>query len=471
MKFVTTGLLLILERSNRLDSLVSVIVRTKNEERWITQCLNGMFSQNYKNFEIIIVDNESSDNTLKKASQFNIKKVVTCKEYLPGKALNLGIRESKGEYIVCISGHCIPVNNKWLDNLIKNFNETDVAGVYGRQEPLAFTPDSDKRDLSIIFGLDRRVQKKDSFFHNANSMIRKSLWNEVPFDETVTNIEDRVWAEKMLQRGYRLIYEPEASVYHYHGIHHAGDKNRCAGVVRILETLNPESQKNIHVEIKNLSVVAIIPVKGKINYLNGEPLIGYTIAQALTSEYIKQVIVSTDNPELAKLANSLGAKAPFLRDESHSKDFVDIEKVLQYSLNKIEGMKIFPDIVVYLEETFPFRTKRLIDDVIELAVKNGFDSVLAIKKEFRSIWREENGKIERIDKGDVPRIYKEPYFIGIKGLCCVTHPEFIREGSLLGERIGIYEVNNPYSPLEVREDEDFRMAERLIDFWVKEYQK
>ena len=180
--------------------------------------------------------------------------------------------------------------------------------------------------------------------------------------------------------------------------------------------------------------------RGKINYLNGKPLIGYTIEQALTSKYIKQVIVSTDNPEIANLSITLGAKAPFLRYESHSKDFVDIEKVLQYSLGKIEDMKIFPDLIVHLEETFPFRPKYFVDNMIEQAVRNGFDSVLAAKKEYRSVWKEENSKIERIDKGDIPRKYKEPCFIGMKGLGCVTHPEFLRDGSLLGERIGIYEV-------------------------------
>jgi len=447
--------------------LVSIIVRTRNEERWITQCLNGVFSQNHKDFEVIIVDNESSDNTLKKAKQFNIQMVLACKEYLPGKALNMGIRESKGDYIVCLSGHCIPVNDLWLSNLLRNFSDPDVAGVYGRQEPLAFTPDVDKRDLSIIFGLDKKVQTKDSFFHNANSMIRRDLWEKVSFDETVTNIEDRVWAEKILQKGYSLVYEPEASVYHYHGIHHAGDKKRCANVVRILESLKPETKNNTHVRIENLNIIAIIPVKGKINYLNGKPLICYTIEQALASKYVKEVIVSTDNHELAMLSSTLGAKVPFLRDESHSKDFVDVEKVLQYSLSKIEDMKIFPDLVVHLEETFPFRPKYLINNMIEQAVNEGFDSVLAVKNEYKSIWRENNNEIERIDRGDIPRKYKEPCFIGMKGLGCVTHPEFLREGSLLGEKIGIFEVNNPYSSIEVREEEDFRMAEKLIGSWIE----
>jgi len=450
-----------------LGSLISIVVRTKNEERWITQCLNAVFSQDYKDYEVIIVDNESNDSTIKKASQFNIQKILTCKDYLPGRALNIGIREAKGNYIVCLSGHCIPVNDRWLSNLLRNFNESDVAGVYGRQEPLAFTPDSDKRDLSIIFGLDRRIQKKDSFFHNANSAIRKSIWKDVPFDEMVTNIEDRIWAEKMLQKGYKIVYEPEASVYHYHGIHHAGDKTRCANVVKILEFLKPETKNNIHVKIENLNIIAIIPVKGKINYLKNKPLISYTIEQALASVYIKQVIVSTDNVELAKLSETLGAKAPFLRDASLSEDFVDIEKVLQHSLNKIEELKFFPDLVIYLEETFPFRPKQLIDDVIEQAVRNGFDSVLTVKKEYGSIWQEKNGQIERIDKGNIPRKYKESCFIGIKGICCVTHPEFLREGSLFGERIGIYEIYNPYSSIEVREEADFRLAERLIDSWTE----
>ncbi len=446
--------------------MISIIIRTKNEERWITPCLMGIFKQDYKDFEVILVDNVSTDKTIDKALQFNITKVITCEDFRPGLALNMGIRESKGEYIVCLSGHCIPVNEKWLLSFLRNFDDKEVAGVYGRQEPLAFTPDSDKRDLSMIFGLDRRMQKKDSFFHNANSMLRRKLWEENPFDETLANIEDRVWAEKVLHEGYKIVYEPGASVYHYHGIHHRGNEERCANIVRILENLKPETGNNIHIDIEKLNIVAVIPVKGKNNLLNNKPLISYTIEQALQSKYINKVLVSTDNPELAKLSEEFGASAPFLRDKSLSEDFVDIEKVLQYSMERMDDLKIFPDIIVYLEITFPFRPKQLIDDMIIQLVNNGFDSVLAARKESRSIWSEKDGRIERVDKGDIPRKYKEPCFIGLKGLCCVTHPEFVREGSLLGNRIGVYEVNNPYSSIEVRGEEDLRMAERLIGSWT-----
>jgi len=447
--------------------MVSIIIRTKNEERWITACLTSVFNQDYKDFEVFIVDNDSSDKTIEKALQFDIAKVIACKDYRPGLALNMGIRESKGEFIVCLSGHCIPVDNKWLSHLLRNIDDIEVAGVYGRQESLAFTSDSDKRDLSIIFGLDRKVQSKDSFFHNANSMIRRDLWNDVPFDETVTNIEDRVWAQKMLHKGYKIVYEPEASVYHYHGIHQDGDTKRCVNVVRILETINPEIKDSLHINIDKLNIVAIIPVKGEIDYIDKRPLIEYTLEQALSSQYVKKVIVSTDNRELAKLSEQMGAQAPFLRDESLSKDFIDMEKVMQYSLNQIEKLKIYPELVVYLEITFPFRPKGLIDAIIKQLISGGLDSIMAVRKENKSIWKEESGKITRIDQGNMPRLYKEASYIGIRGLCCVTHPEFIREGTLMGERIGIYDVGDMVSTLEVREKTDFELTKILLDYWTR----
>ena len=443
------------------EQMVSIIIRTKDEERWITPCLKEVFSQNYKDFEVIIVDNESKDKTIEKASQFNVNKILTCKNYKPGLALNMGIRESKGEYIVCLSGHCIPVNKEWLSCLIRNFDDKNVAGVYGRQEPLAFTPDYDKRDLSIIFGLDKKVQKNDSFFHNANSVIRRDLWDIIPFDENITNIEDRLWAEKILQKGYTIVYEPKASVFHYHGIHQNGNIERCVNVVKILKGLNRNIVRNINID--KLNIVAMVPIKGEVQYLNDKPLMQYTIDAAKKSKYIKSVIVSTDNMETAKVANSLGAEVPFIRDPILSESYIDIVRVFEHSLEQLDLLKIFPDILVTLMITFPFRPPNLIDNMIEQLFNNGLDSIIAARYENNSIWKEKEGKIELIDEGLTPRQYKDPAFIGLRGLCCVTYPEFIREGSMDGQNIGIYEIDSPIATFEVRDERGFVVAEKLVD--------
>jgi len=173
-------------------STVSIIIRARNEERWIGSCLKSVFEQEYKEFEVILVDNHSTDGTVSKVLRWSVR-VVSVDEYLPGKSLNEGIKNSSGSILVFLSAHCVPTNKTWLNNLIAPLEDETVAGVYGRQEPLNFTSPEDKRDLLIAFGLDKKRQRRDPFFHNANSAMRRMIWENFPFSENVTNIEDRLW--------------------------------------------------------------------------------------------------------------------------------------------------------------------------------------------------------------------------------------------------------------------------------------
>lgn len=452
--------------------LVSIIIRTKNEEKWISTCLKSVFSQTYPNFEVIVVDNKSTDMSIKKAKAFDVSLVeMKEKEFLPGKAINKGIMQSKGAIIVCLSGHCIPVHNNWLANLIRNFEDENIAGVYGRQEPMSFSSDADKRDLLTVFGLDRKEQKKDSFFHNANSAIRRDLWEKIPFDDKATNIEDRIWAKELISRGFTLVYEPEASVYHYHGIHQNGDIKRCRSVVKILEELDSHDKPNgynIH-DIQDMNIVALIPVKGMVQSCGGKSLLEYTVRRAQTSKYINKVIVSTDDQSLADLAIELGVEVPFLRPPELSMEYVDLSMVLQYSLNKIEEIGIFPDIVVVLEVTYPFRPEGMIDKLIKKLVREGLDSVVPVKLEYRTVWKREEAETKIIGQGFMPRrLKKNPLFVNLLGLGFVTLPNPIREGKIMGDKVGIMEVSDPFFHLEVRDEKTIDLAGRIIDDWWAE---
>lgn len=221
--------------------LVSVVIRTRDEEERINSCLFAVSNQSLSDFEIIIVDNMSNDNTLAIAKKHNVRIIqISDEEFTYGRALNRGIELAQGDYIALISGHCIPVDNYWLPQLLSNFQDPQVAGVYGRQQPLPDSNDFDKRDLWTTFGLERRIQRKDYFFHNANSMIKKSAWDEVRFHDESDGVEDRIWAKDIINRGYVVVYDPEASVYHHHGIHQGRDEKRAARVVKVIEmTLKP----------------------------------------------------------------------------------------------------------------------------------------------------------------------------------------------------------------------------------------
>jgi glycosyltransferase involved in cell wall biosynthesis len=220
---------------------VSVIIRTKNEERWIGSCLDAVFNQDYPNFDVVVVDNESTDRTREIVARYHCTvRTISDAEFNFSRALNLGIKASRGTLLAIISGHCIPANEQWLLRLSLDFADPLVAAVYGRQEPLPDSTSFDKRDLYTTFGLDRREQERDYFFHNANSMICRKTWEQIPFSEEIQGVEDRDWAKKALSGGKRIIYEPMARVYHHHGIHHDQSRERVDRVVNVIELIQKD---------------------------------------------------------------------------------------------------------------------------------------------------------------------------------------------------------------------------------------
>ena len=445
------------------NPLVSIIIRAKNEERWITSCLKGIFSQDYKNFEIIIVDNNSSDLSLEKAKEFKVK-TINIEKFKPGKAINDGIRNSSGEIIVCLSGHCVPTSKKWLSNLIKELSNNKIAGVYGRQEPFSFSSDLDKRDLINLFGLDKKIQIKDTFFHNANSSFTRKIWEKFPFDENISNIEDRVWAEKIISSGLQIIYEPSASVYHYHGINHDLNSDRVRNVVRILESLNTTKTNRGNLKSHDLKIAALIPIKGKSNKINGKSLLEISINSARESKYINEIIVSTDEDETISLAKKLGVRSPFKRPPRLSDDYVSDLEILKFSLEKIESENKNFDLIVCLKETYPFRSTNLIDDMIQKLLNDGLDTIFAGKIEKKSVWKVETGATSMIMEGFMPRNLKtEKTVISLFGLCCVTYPSVIRSGDLFNKKkVGIYEVEDQMSSIEVRDKMSFELTKKLL---------
>lgn len=448
--------------------LVSIIIRTRNEERWITPCLRAVFNQTHRNIEVVLVDNGSTDRTVKRACEFPVR-VERIERFLPGKAINDGIRASRGEIVVCLSGHCVPVNEHWLANLIRDLADPAVAGVYGRQEPLSYSSDIDKRDLITVFGLDKKVQLRDSFFHNANSALRREVWERHPFDEEVTNIEDRVWGQQVIAAGLRIVYEPDARVYHWHGIHQDLNVDRARSVVRILESLQGLVPRATHANPTDLRTVAVIPVRGKSRTIKDRQLLQYTIRAAREAKYISDVIVATDDAETAALAVSHGASVPFLRPSELSEDYVDVLDVIRYTVDRIEEDGVSPDLVMILEETYPFRTASMLDAMIGQLVAGGLDTVIAARRETRGIWLKTEDGTQMLAEGFMPRQLKQSHaMVGLLGFGCVTYPSFLRQGDVLAGKLGIFEVEHPLSVMEVRGSAALEVAGQLIDGWWNE---
>ena len=377
------------------NPFVSIIVRTKNEDFWIGKCLNEIFNQKYKKFEVILVDNNSKDKTISIVKKnFPKVKIINYKSkiFLPGKALNLGIKKSKGSLVAMISGHCIPKNENWLNNLVQNFKNSDVIACYGRQEPSDISEPSDVRDLMYLFGLDKKIQIKDPFFHNANSMIRKSTWKKNQFDETIKHIEDRLWASLVLKNGKKIIYEPNSSVIHFHGVGHHGNLKRVSTISKILKKSKSKNKRKL--------IVCIIPLNKPIK-LNGKYLVEKIINDINKIKEISKIFISTTDKKLG--GKIKGKKIIILqRDKDLQKKFLGLEYVLSKTYSRYIK-KLNPSHIMVAEEIYLNRPKNFFQSIINNFDDN-YESIVPIfKNNSNNIWqKDDSGTMQPLFKTSLP---------------------------------------------------------------------
>ena len=172
--------------------------------------------------EIIVVDSGSTDGTVKLVQQHPKVRLLTMhpEDFTFGRSLNLGCTATDANIIVMLSAHAFPVDCNWFTHLIQPFNDPHVAGVYGKQVPHVDAYPPVERDYRSFYNDRARVQTNpqdgDGAFSNANAAIRRECWVTRPFNETLSGCEDVEWAWAMLALGTKIVYAPEAAVYHSH---------------------------------------------------------------------------------------------------------------------------------------------------------------------------------------------------------------------------------------------------------------
>jgi len=195
----------------------SILIRSKNEERFIGSVLERVLAQEFPNpYEVIVLDSGSQDRTLEIARSFPVRiETIPVECFTFGSALNVGAALAQGEYLVFLSAHCLPRERSWLRELMKPFvSDPLVAATYGRQQPMPGVNPLEERGLEQAYTLQADNTVRASF-SNANSAVRKCVWQDFPFDEEIASGEDFLWAYR-LPVPYTIQYVHEASVFHSH---------------------------------------------------------------------------------------------------------------------------------------------------------------------------------------------------------------------------------------------------------------
>ena len=196
----------------------SIIIRTYNEEKHLPRLFDALERQHYRDFENIVVDSGSLDRSreIAEARHAELHRIGK-HDFTFGYSLNVGIRASKGKFIVMVSAHTEPVDPDWLENLIAPLRDENVAMSYGRQLGVPESKFGEAEDFLRIFGPDSLAMRPPKFFaNNANSAVKRELWEKYPFDEKLTGLEDIDFAKYWMERGYQVQYQANAGIYHIH---------------------------------------------------------------------------------------------------------------------------------------------------------------------------------------------------------------------------------------------------------------
>ncbi|MFH1247865.1 MAG: glycosyltransferase family 2 protein [Candidatus Omnitrophota bacterium] len=120
--------------------MVSVIIPVKNGARTIAKCLDSVLALDYSDYEVIVVDDGSTDETTAILTAYNKRvQVITNKQsYGPSESRNLAAKLAKGEYLAFTDSDCL-VDKDWLKELVGGMKADDIVSVGGAQ----MTPDDD----------------------------------------------------------------------------------------------------------------------------------------------------------------------------------------------------------------------------------------------------------------------------------------------------------------------------------------
>ena len=223
-------------------------------------------------------------------------------------------------------------------------------------------------------------------------------------------------------------------------------------------------------------ILVVIPARGgskgiprkNIRLLGNKPLIAHTIEMANASNYVDDVVVTTDDNEIKFIAEKFGAET-VKRDGKLAEDSIPLDPVIHDATiqkEKLNNEKY--DVVITVQPTSPLLKTKTLDLAIETLLSPNddneyYDTIISVVDDRHLSWgyNEDNKKYfplykERLNRQYLPKAYKET------GSIFATKREFVKENSRLGDNIGLIEISKQES-IDIDNYEDWWVAERIMN--------
>lgn len=207
---------------------ISVIIPTRNAEKYIQNLIEKLRTQNKKIKEIIIIDTASKDKTKEICEKYDFVKFIQIKdgEFDHGGTRNRAAKEATGDILVFMTQDAYPEDNTFIDCLTKNLGENGISAAYGRQKPRKNAKDLEKFARTFNYGNKDIIKSKDDiaklgvktfFLSNVcSAFVKTDFWDVGGFPEKTIMNEDMIISSKLIFSDKKVLYASKASVIHSH---------------------------------------------------------------------------------------------------------------------------------------------------------------------------------------------------------------------------------------------------------------
>lgn len=452
---------------------VTVYVTSHNYGRYLDQCLESIFQQSLPDWELILFDEGSSDNTLaicqEAASRRSDQIVVVAHPSPKGlrACANQAIEMARGEFIVRLDADDYFDENALLVMVSYLDSHPDIGLVYPNWTYIG--------ENGEFLGVEDRKKVGDEALvldlpaHGACTMVRRRVLKAIGGYDERFNSQDghELWMKVLRQFNVGNVRTP-LFYYRQHGTSMSRDENRLL-----------ESRRQIKRAVADLQggpvkprVVAIVPAKNTyaqlknvaLEPLAGKPLIDHTLDAAVSSGLFHTIFVTTDDESIVKHCERRGDATGRLRDLRLSDTRAKLAEVVTDAVNRLETeLQVFPDIVVILSVHSPLRRVEHIQEALDTLLVYDVDQVISTYEDFELHFRHGNSGMEPLNPGmlNTLRFEREALFVD-NGAIHVVWRDHLEAGSLYRGRIG-HTVMPRLESLQIKSQAEYEMIRGILE--------
>jgi CMP-N-acetylneuraminic acid synthetase/GT2 family glycosyltransferase len=447
---------------------VSVIITAHNYGRYLSEAVESVQKQTMQDFEMIIVNDGSTDNTpqvLEKYKNDPRIKIITLDGVGLAKAANTGIRRSKGEYIIRLDAddffdeNILMVESSILDR------RPEIGMVY--PDYFRINKYGELLEHIRLMKVNDEVKLLDRSPLAAGAMYRRSCYDKIGgYSEELKYQEDYDFWIRFIDKF--KVYNVNLPLLYYRQHDKSMSTNTHARMATRWYVKKKFVEEKGNLEGKKVLCVFQIIADGRykkylcMEEINSKPLMGYAIEEAKKVECFDKIILDTEDLRIAEMGEQLGLEVPFIRDRELARLSTHQADISRRLMNRLMSeMNYMPDIVVFLSYTHPMMKKSHIEKAINTMLIYNADSVISVTEDLTFHYQPGMYGLKpvifkkRYLREEKTRTYKE------NGGIMVVRPENIMKGTLLGKKIS-HIVMEPYEAIKIESEFDHWVFEQMV---------